>query len=196
MSVRFVRRGKWWRSRSGWANVAPRFSPLATAISAPLSSRYFLTKERPRPTPSNLRVRPGFSCEKAAKMCGRYSASMPTPLSRTCRHSAACASRHNRTVTPPRSVNLIAFCNRLVRVLERHPSSNITTACGSSIAVLSARPFSAASTLNSPSRLSMNSASATGLGLIGYAPDSILDSSRIEAMVSSRRLPARRTGSA
>src|SRR5271155_483852 len=51
--------------------VEPLLFSLRTSSSAPLSSRYFLTSESPRPTPSNRRVRPGFSCEKASKTCGR-----------------------------------------------------------------------------------------------------------------------------
>ena len=109
--------------------VVPEPRVLSAQIRPPINSTKRFEMARPRPVPPYLRVVEASACEKLSKMVDSRSAGMPIPVSETEKCSVAGAeSISTRTLSSPRSVNLVALPSRFKSIWRRRPGSPIKRA--------------------------------------------------------------------
>ncbi len=109
------------------------------------------------------------------------------PVSRTVNEIVSEASAKTRSETEPRSVNLIAFDSRLLRICpSRCGSVSMRSGVPGSIRAVSARPFSRAIGAMVSSSASTVLATRTGRGSTCIVPASIFERSRM-SLISARR---------
>ena len=139
---------------------------LVSSIVPPSSPTSSLTMESPSPTPSSAIALGNRS--KAVKTRACSSALIPVPVSST-ESCKVPLSNRMRNVTAPRSVNLMAFDNRLCPIWTIRFLSPMTT-LSLGLSIFRKRFLSAASGMKSASSVSMTVCSLNGTGLTSSFP--------------------------
>ena len=122
-------------------------------------------------------------------MRGRSSSPMPMPLSATVSTAVVPSTVASTRISPPRSVNLIAFDKRLIRIcLSARLSATISGSSAGTLTMISS-PASRALSRSRSQQLPITVASGNGSGLISKSPVSILVMSRMPLTTERRCVP-------